>query len=107
MRQVRLWTDEEIVKKDVKSCDNHDLGDVRQVNSETIISEKSGKRYNIPRDSIATFDGDHVWLRATEAEVTTGFYPFLSEPTEDEKRRRLDASSSVIPVPPSSTALQP
>jgi hypothetical protein len=102
MRQIRLWTDEEIVKKEVKSCDNRDLGDVKQVDSSLIVSEKGGKRFQIPRESIATFDGDHLWLRATEAEVATGIYPFLSEEKEQEfeRERRLD-NTTVIPPPPS------
>jgi hypothetical protein len=75
---------------------------VKQIDSSIIISEKGGKRYQIPRDSIATFDGDHLWLRATEAEVATGIYPFLSEEDEDRERRRLDTPTIALPAPASS-----
>jgi hypothetical protein len=95
LRQVRLWTDEEIVKKEVKSCDNRELGSVKQVDPSILVAEKSGRRYQIPRESIATFDGDHVWLRATEAEVSTGVYPFL-----DEIPERLDTTVERMPLVP-------
>ena len=84
----------------MKSCDNQDLGPVKEIGSDLIVSEKGGRRYQIPRDSIATFDGDKVWLRATEAEVATGMYPFLQEDENKLEERRLDTIETMPPTPP-------
>ncbi len=101
MKQLKMWNDNDILKKDVKSCDNHDLGPVKELDSNLIVSEKGGRRYQIPRDSIATFDGDKVWLRATEAEVMMGMYPFLQEDENKLEERRLDTIETAPPAPPS------
>ena len=93
MRHVQPWTDEDIIKKEVKSCDNHDMGDIKEVDTDLIFTEKGGKRFQIPRESIAIFDGDKVWLRATEAEVVAGVYPFI----DDDREERLDNSTTSIP----------
>ncbi|MHB1908557.1 MAG: DUF2171 domain-containing protein [Nitrososphaerales archaeon] len=83
MKQIQPWTNEDMMKKEVKSCDNHDMGEVKEIDVDLIFTEKGSKHYQIPRDSIGTFDGDKVWLRATEAEVIAGVYPFI----QDERKR--------------------
>jgi hypothetical protein len=109
MKQLKpKWEDKDILKKDVKSCDNHDLGSVKEIDSNFVISQKGGRRYQIPKDSIGTFDGDKVWLRATEAEVLTGLYPFLQDEGNEigeEDQKRL-VSGETIPVPPSTPSAQ-
>ncbi|MGH2639490.1 MAG: hypothetical protein ACRDF4_09455 [Rhabdochlamydiaceae bacterium] len=77
MMIVQPWTEEETLKKEVKSCDNHDVGEIQEINPNFVICKKGSRILRIPRDSVATFDGDKMYLRATEAEIMTGVYPFL------------------------------
>jgi len=82
MIRVTSWQDNDILNKEVKSCDNHDLGEIQEMNSEFIFSKKGNRVIKIPRSSVATFDGDHLYLRATEAEVYAGIYPFTDTYSE-------------------------
>jgi hypothetical protein len=89
MMRVSSWEDNDVIKREVKSCDNHDLGEIQEVNRSYLIVKKGAKINRVPRAAVATFDGDKVYLRATEAEVLAGVYPFRDSSGWDE-----DASSS-------------
>jgi hypothetical protein len=77
MIQVPNWQDNEIIGKEVKTCDNHDLGDVKEVSCYYVVSRKGDRVFRVPRDAVATYDGGKLYLRATEAEVLAGVYPFM------------------------------
>jgi hypothetical protein len=97
MKQLKpKWEDNDIMKKEVKSCDNQEIGSIKEVGLDLVVAQKGGRRYEIPKDSIATFDGDKVWLRATAAEVLTGLYPFLKDEGEVQGQRRADTSATPV-----------
>jgi hypothetical protein len=85
MRIIPGWQNDEIVGRELKSCDNRTIGDAKEVNGPILVATKNGRRMKIPTEAIATFDGDKVYLRATEAEVVAGVYPFIAG--EEEYRR--------------------
>ena len=78
------------MEKEVKSCDNHDVGDVKETNRFYIITRKGEHTSRIPRGAVASFDGGKLYLRATEAEVVAGMYPFVSESAESEIERQAE-----------------
>jgi hypothetical protein len=81
MRIVQTWMDNDLSDKEIRSSDNKEVGHAKVANGNgsMLVSVKGMRMFNIPRDAIATFDGEKIYLRATEAEVTAGVYPFLGE----------------------------
>jgi hypothetical protein len=105
MMRVSNWQDNDVMKKEVKSCDNHDLGDIQEVDPSYLIIKKGSRVTRVPRSAVATFDGDKVFLRATEAEVLAGIYPFR-ESTEIASNQTVNCSPQAgqpgPPTPPPS-----
>jgi|SRR5580700_5012606 hypothetical protein len=79
MRIVSTWKDVDLVDKEIRSCDNKEVGHAKAGDGSFLGSVKAMKSFQIPREAIATFDGDKVYLRATEAEVLAGIYPFIAD----------------------------
>ncbi|MFN2434290.1 MAG: hypothetical protein ABR515_02835 [Nitrososphaeraceae archaeon] len=63
------WND--IPKKEATGIDDCDLGEVQQIRAEFIVTEKgiiNKKRYCIPKNLIAGFDGHTLYFRIMKAE---------------------------------------
>lgn len=63
------WSD--ILKKEATGIDDCDLGEVQQIDTDFIVTEKgiiNKKRYCIPKNLIAGFDGHTVYFRIMKAE---------------------------------------
>jgi hypothetical protein len=63
------WSD--ILKKEATGIDDFDLGEVQQIGTDFIVTEKgiiNKKRYCIPKNLIAGFDGHTLYFRITRAE---------------------------------------
>ncbi|MDW0158477.1 MAG: hypothetical protein QOK62_09430 [Nitrososphaeraceae archaeon] len=63
------WSD--ILKKEATGIDDCDLGEVQQIGTDFIVTEKSiinKKRYRIPKNLIAGFDGHTLYFRIMKAE---------------------------------------
>lgn len=63
------WSD--ILKKEPTGIDDCDLGEVQQIGTDFIVTEKSiinKKRYCIPKNLIAGFDGHTFYFRIMKAE---------------------------------------
>ena len=63
------WDD--LLKKQASGIDDFDLGEVQQVQEEFIITEKgiiNKKRYCLPKNLIAGFDGHTLFFRIIKAE---------------------------------------
>lgn len=103
MIRVSSWEDNDILKKEVKSCDNHDLGEIQEVNPQFLILKKGNRIFRIPRSSVATFDGDRLYLRATEAEVYAGIYPFTDAGDQQSQRGSGFTGSGGVNAPPPSS----
>lgn len=83
---VQNWKDDEILQKEVKSCDNQALGDSKEIDGQYLIVRKGLRTVRIPRQALAAFDGDKIYLRVTEAEALAGVYPFISSDTADYQK---------------------
>lgn len=62
------WSD--ILKKEATGIDDCDLGEVQQIGTDFIVTEKSiinKKRYCIPKNLIAGFDGHTLYFRIMKA----------------------------------------
>jgi hypothetical protein len=80
---VPSWQDSDLIDRDVKTADNKDLGDAKEVNQSFLVVRKGDTVIRVPRAAIATFYDGKVYLRAIEAEVLSGIYPFLNSDTMD------------------------
>jgi hypothetical protein len=70
MSQDTAW--DEVLKKEASGVDNCDLDNVQQVEREFIVTEKGvihKKRYRIPKNHIAGFDGNTLYFRIMKAEA--------------------------------------
>jgi hypothetical protein len=97
------WQDSELIDKSVKSCDNKEIGDVRELNQTYLIINKGGALIRVPRGSIGTFNDGKVYLRATEAEVLSGVYPFLDSENADWQTTTQSNVKNTSPVVPQTT----
>ena len=76
---VPTWQDKDLLDKEIRSCDNKEVGHAKAGNGTFIGSVKAMRSFQIPTEAIASFDGEKVYLRATEAEVLAGVYPFICD----------------------------
>ena len=63
------WSD--ILKKEATGIDDCDLGKVQQIGTDFIVTEKgiiNKKRYCIPKNLIAGFDGHILYFRIMKSE---------------------------------------
>jgi uncharacterized protein (TIGR02271 family) len=62
----------EVIKKEARAIDNYDLGEVRQVTSDDVITHKgivNTKWFQIPKRLAQEFDGNQLILKVTEKEA--------------------------------------
>jgi len=98
---VTNWQDSEVIGKDVKSCDNKEIGDLKEINQSYLIIQKGDAMIRAPRSSVGTFNDGKIYLRATEAEVLSGVYPFLD--SEEVSWHSNNVRNVPPPVVPQST----
>jgi hypothetical protein len=70
MSQDTAW--DRVLKKEASGINDCDLGEVRQVEQELIVTEKgiiNKKRYRIPKNLIAGFDGHTLYFRIMKVEA--------------------------------------
>lgn len=63
------WSD--ILKKEATGIDDCDLGEVQQIGTDFIVTEKgiiNKKKYCIPKNLIAGFDGHTLYFRIMKAD---------------------------------------
>ena len=110
MRVVQTWQDSELLDREIRSCDNKEVGHAKAGDSSFLASVRGVKSFRIPRESVAAFDGDKIYLRATEAEVLAGVYPFIAGEEECNCEchfERKDATSERAATRTPSTAPSP
>ena len=78
MKIIPPWINADLMDKEIRSADNKEVGHVKGGDESFLGAVKGMKSYRIPRETIATFEGDKVYLRSTEAEVFSGIYPFIA-----------------------------
>ncbi len=60
---------DEVIKKEARGSDDYDLGEVQQVTTKDVITQKgivSTKWYQIPKRLVQEFDGNHLIFELTE-----------------------------------------
>lgn len=66
----------EIVKKEARGIDDTDLGEVQEVNSQYVLTQKGiidKEWFHIPRDLVASYDGDTLIFRVTKEETDSTY----------------------------------
>jgi hypothetical protein len=67
-----IYNPEDVLKKEARGLDNADLGEVQEVSSEYIITQKGTlvvDKFYIPKNLVDRFDGNTVWFKITEEEA--------------------------------------
>jgi hypothetical protein len=65
---------ENLIKKEAKGIDNTDLGEVKEITSDSIITEKSNEnkdKFIIPNNLIEKFHEDNILFLMTEEDTET------------------------------------
>ena len=88
---------DEIIKKEARGIDDADLGEVQEVNSDYVVTQKGildKEWFHIPRNLVTSYDGNKLIFRVTKDEAETS-YLRNEQPAEavDE-----DESETHIPV---------
>jgi hypothetical protein len=81
------WT--EMVKKEARGMNDFNLGEVNEIGTNFIVTEKgtlSKKFYYIPKYLVKGYDGHKLWFNVTEAQAETEFKR-STRPTADEYNR--------------------
>ena len=81
------WTN--IVKKEAKGLNDFSLGEVQEVGTSYIMTQKgtiSKSKYFIPKYLVKGFDGHTLWFNVTETQAETEFKR-EAPPTADEYNR--------------------
>jgi hypothetical protein len=67
-----IYKPQDILKKEAKGTGDADLGEVKEVSDEYVITEKGvidKDRFYIPKSRIIRIDGQFVWFGITEKEA--------------------------------------
>ena len=66
----------EIIKKEARGIDDTDFGEVQNVNSEYILTQKGiidKEFFSFPKNLVQGYDGNRVWLKVTEEEARNSY----------------------------------
>ncbi len=67
---------DEIIKKEARGLDDADLGEVQQVNSYYVVTQKGildKEWFHIPRNLVTSYDGTKLLFRVTKEEAETSY----------------------------------
>ncbi len=87
---------EEVIKKEARGIDDYDLGEVQQVTSEYVLTQKglvNMRWFQIPKQLAQDYDGNKLVLRVTEQEANDLY--IKDEPQSEESQ---DESKSTVPL---------
>ena len=90
-----LW--DKIIKKEARGIDDADLGEVQEVNSDNVVTQKGildKEWFHIPRNLVNSYDGNKLIFRVTKEEAETT-YLRNERPAEAIE---VDESENHIPV---------
>ena len=66
----------EIIKKEARGIDDADFGEVQDVNSEYVLTQKGiidKEFFSFPKNFAQGYDGDRVWFKVTEEEARNSY----------------------------------
>jgi hypothetical protein len=70
MNETIDW--EKVIKKEARGIDDYDLGEVQEINEQTVITKKGvvdKNEFYLPRNKANRFDGDKLWFELTKDEA--------------------------------------
>jgi hypothetical protein len=71
---VGVLKSESIIKKEARGIDNTDLGKIKEITSDCIITQKdtvNNDKFIIPKDLLERFHEDNILFQVTEEETET------------------------------------
>jgi len=75
---------DEVVKKEARGTDDYDLGEVQEVTSQFVLTQKGvvdKKRFEIPKRLVKNFDGSKLVLDLTELDAN---YSYLKDKSDSD-----------------------
>ena len=87
---------DEVIKKEARGIDDYDLGEIQQVTSDYVLTQKglvNMKWFEIPKRLAQEFDGNKLVLKVTEEEAKN-LYIKHESPLDDET----EESESTVPL---------
>jgi stress response protein YsnF len=66
----------EIIKKEARGIDNADFGEVENVNSEYVLTQKGiidKEFFSFPKNLVQGYDGNRVWFKVSEEEARNSY----------------------------------
>ena len=97
---------DEIIKKEARGIDDADLGEVQEVNSDYVVTQKGildKEWFHIPRNLVTSYDGNKLIFRVTKEEAETSYLrnERPAEAVESETRipvveERLEPTTKVV-----------
>jgi uncharacterized protein (TIGR02271 family) len=66
----------EIIKKEARGIDDADFGEIKNVNSESVLAQKGlidKEFFSFPKNLVQGYDGDRVWFKVTEEEARNSY----------------------------------
>jgi uncharacterized protein (TIGR02271 family) len=91
---------DEIIKKEARGIDDADLGEVQEVNSDYVVTQKGildKEWFHIPRNLVTSYDGNKLIFRVTKEEAETS-YLRNERPAEAVEEDESEESETHIPV---------
>jgi hypothetical protein len=91
------WTS--MVKKEARGLNNFNLGEVSDVGTNFIVTERgtlSRNHYYIPKYLVKGYDGQNLWFNVTEAQAETEFKKATRPTTEEYYRYRTPATPADV-----------
>jgi hypothetical protein len=67
---------EKVIKKEARGLFDYDLGEVEEVNDESVITKKGladKVRYYLPRSKAIKFDGHKLWFEVSKDEAKAAY----------------------------------
>jgi uncharacterized protein (TIGR02271 family) len=67
---------DEIIKKEARGIDDADLGEVQEVNSDYVVTQKGileKEWFHIPRNLVTSYDGNKLIFKVTKEEAETSY----------------------------------
>jgi uncharacterized protein (TIGR02271 family) len=80
------WDD--VIKKEARGSDGYDLGEVQEVTSEFVLTQKGvvdKKRFEIPKKLVKDFDGNKLVLDVTELDAKNSYLQNKSDSDNNEQ----------------------
>jgi hypothetical protein len=91
------WTD--VVKKEAKGLNDFSLGEVQEVGTSFILTQKgtiTKSKYYIPKYLVRGFDGHTLWFNVSETQAETEFKRDTPPGTDEYSRYRTTGMPSDV-----------